>query len=223
MTLQDYRGIGLTLGRLQFDFDKKSQISTTKKSIHTTLQDFSRGRTMLAKVNSLKVSKLPVSTKADKTEVVAGASNVGNTVPKSPSSQNSKDSVEIDREVICISPDLFETSQNDDSVEMQDTSDFKRDELTIGPEPPKLPENVDLEFLKELPKDIARELAQHYGINESDIETDNASNNFSDSSGKNGVVNPYTDIESIDPGYLNALPASLRNEVLIQFQEVLYF
>jgi len=113
---------------------------------------------------------------------------------------------------------------------------------------------VDISVLRELPEEIRKEMAQHYGIDMAELEIapyEPASpllysptieagieakefkpNDSSDETieavlkaskleaESQSSINPYENVDEIDPTFLCALPNNLRNEVLLQVQEV---
>jgi hypothetical protein len=208
----------------------------------------SRGRQMLelAKKTSLKSnpavngnsSKTPSNDQqqAAKNGQVSVVSN-GKSTTISPSSPNSFYGKNRSRgadtsppEIIEMSPPRTKRRKLDFDNATRTTTEIPQTDNNEGNPP------IDVNVLLELPDDIAREIALQYGI---DIEhlnipkDDNAvlgipwegaTVQIEDQTSPVSLkTNPYEEIDSIDPGYLCALPEALRNEVLIQFQEVNIF
>jgi hypothetical protein len=202
----DYRGIGLTLTELHFEFDQQTT-KGEKKSVQMTLLDSiaSRGRKML---DSVIMTKPPISS-TDKMN-----SNESLVRPCPPPVAPQEDS--------SLPPRSTEASDQVDFDVLRELPEDIRKEMLqhYGIDPSHL-KNDELERKKSeiiTSEPIAcssRNISTENSTSESETIVKTPSSVASATSN-----NPYDEVESIDPSFLCALPDSLRNEVLIQFKKV---
>ncbi|ODN00621.1 DNA repair protein REV1, partial [Orchesella cincta] len=196
----EYRGIGVTLTDLKFDDDK-----STKKSIQRTLTEMpiSRAQKMLT-----------ISQKKSKT---AGLSSENTSSPDV--SQESPIPIENGAPGSAL--------HSDKQVVPADYSVAKSSAVQAPPSDTTTNEPVDINMLRQLPREIAEEQCQIFGISKDvldikdDSDVDTATKSEGATSAANGTeINSYYDnVDTIDSSFLQALPDSVRQDVLIQLQE----
>ncbi|CAL8110930.1 unnamed protein product [Orchesella dallaii] len=205
----EYRGIGVTLTDLKFDDDKSK-----RKSIQRTLTDMpiSRGQKMLT-----------ISQKKNKS---ASSTEKHANIPSPDGSQNSVEVIENGTSTRHhhLHPDNQEVPE-DYSVtksKIVQTQSNSTDSSTNT----NAPVDVDINMLLQLPREIAEEQCQIFGISKDvlDIKENSALDSNMKSEGPTGgndgkISSYYDNVETVDNSFLQALPDNVRQDVLIQLQE----
>lgn len=230
----EYRGVGVTLSDLTFEGDK-----TCKRSVQRTLTDMpiSRGQKMLSIINQQKKSKANITETANQyfsadnqiRESHIDSDTDSDTLMEIPDNNDTSKAVP-DREHSSTNTTskLINAQENEAGSNHLNPFSAKAKENTNsnGIDLSKLP--VDIVMLRQLPRDIAEEQCQLYGISKELLDEDETTTgNGSNSDGENGnngttakVDNYYDNVETVDQSFLLALPENVRQDVLIQLQEV---
>jgi len=210
----DYRGIGVTLTDLKFDDDKSG-----KKSIQRTLTDMpiSRGQKMLTMISQQKRKSLVLATN-DKPENIQSLNVSHDTSVENGVSDSAQAPLDSNVNELKISED-----SNNKSTVAQTQTNSADDSTTTPP--------VDINMLRQLPREIAEEQCQIFGISKDVLDIketaevsglDSATNSDGPTVQNDvGISSYYDNVDSIDNSFLQALPESVRQDVLIQLQEVI--
>lgn len=211
----DYRGVGVTLSDLSFDCDKGN-----KKSVQRTLTDMplSRAHKMLS-----------LSQRRNKNLDSRSPSTVENNDGKT--FQQTEPALEEDNNSELLS-DNNSTNINRNLADTNQAATSSKSNSNQS-DPSKLP--VDIAVLRQLPREIAEEQCQFYGIDTDILDkapVPAAKPNGSvepipgtapksrDATNASTMGNYYDNVETVDQSFLQALPDNIRQDILIQLQEV---
>lgn len=214
----EYRGVGVVLTDLSFDCDK-----VNKKSVQRTLTDMpiSRAQKMLSiisqKNNKTPMKEFQVANKVDSVYSVSSSFENNSTV----GSSRAEDNVVVknaSHDVLANNVTNVSFVQNsNNSVPISDhENSVKGGKNDLS----KLP--VDITVLRQLPREIAEEQCKFYGISKDLLdEKDDIDAGSESETAKEAKVDKYYDnVQSVDQEFLLALPENVRQDVLIQLQEV---
>lgn len=208
----EYRGVGVVLTDLSFDCDK-----VNKKSVQRTLTDMpiSRAQKMLSiisqKKNKTPVKEFQVANKTDFVYSVSSSSEENSSVGSSRSEDNTS------HDGLCNNGTNTPFVQNGNSSVFNNNHENSKGGKT---DLSTLP--VDITVLRQLPREIAEEQCKLYGISKDllDEKDETMAGSEIEPVMEAKVDKYYDNVQSVDQEFLLALPENVRQDVLIQLQEV---